>query len=408
MTEFKLNFNNNIAAEKSQPSNSTKTLEKGTSSYTLGNESNFTTRLRDFASKGDLTIPELLVFASEEDCSDLYIVADERPFLSKFGMVYQVYCDPIDDTKISDLFKPQFIKNELKSIYTTDWLLDTSIELEIPHDSKWYSKMDNAYNMFRYRASFGRSRGRKTGTFRMIKAKKPTFNTINYNPKCVEALQKAYSKSSGICYESGPTGSGKSTTMAACINSFTQPGGVLDNKVIITLEDPIENIFDNTPTVKIMQKELGQDFKTFPLGIKAALREHPNIIIVGECRDKPVICAAIEASRTGHVTTTTFHAPDVPGTLNRLLYHLDNDLNLCMDLITQMNIILSQKMLKSNDRYIVDTQFLLFDEDYVIRPILRALDNSETNLTNLIRGMITDPNLQELGISKDWDYPELH
>lgn len=198
-----------------------------------------------------------------------------------------------------------------------------------------------------------------------------------------------------------------STTMAACINTFTKPGELLDNKVFITLEDPIENIFSNTDSVKISQKELGKDFLSFGLGIKAALREHPNIIIVGECRDKEVICAAIEAARTGHVTSTTFHASDVAGTINRLLYHLDNDKNLSLDLILQLNIILSQKMLKSNGKYLVDTQFMLFDDE-VTKRLVDLLDDPDANLSKEINDMIHDPDLQERGLVKDWDYKELH
>ena len=198
-----------------------------------------------------------------------------------------------------------------------------------------------------------------------------------------------------------------STTMAACINTFTQPDNLLDNKVLITLEDPIENIFKSTNSVKINQKELGKDFLSFDLGIKAALREHPNMIIVGECRDKEVICAAIEAARTGHVCSTTFHASDVGGTVNRLLYHLDNDKNLSMDLILQLNIILSQKMIKQDSGYLVDTQYLLFD-DYVTKKLVEIIENPDANIAVEINKLIAEERLQEQGISKDWDYKELH
>lgn len=194
-----------------------------------------------------------------------------------------------------------------------------------------------------------------------------------------------------------------STTLAACINTFTQPNDILDNKVIITLEDPIENMFESTDSVKINQKELGKDFLSFDLGIKAALREHPNMIIVGECRDKEVICAAIESARTGHICSTTFHAADVAGTMNRLLYHLDNDKNLSMDLILQLNIILSQKMIKQNDRYLVDTQFLLFNE-YVTDKLVEVLETPDANISIEINKLIHNKELQEQGIVKDWDY----
>lgn len=354
--------------------------------------------------KQSLSIEDLLIFTTEHNCSDLYIKTFECPYISRFGRIVKVPCAPISKDTWS-IFYDKYILNELNAGYVRQKLLDTSVAIRVPETSPNYGKYPN--NCYRYRVSFGFSEEKNVATFRMIKPDQPTFDTINYNEKCVEALRKAYKKSSGICYETGPTGSGKSTTMAACINTFTQPGEILDNKVFITLEDPIENIFSSTDSVKISQKELGKDFLTFGMGIKAALREHPNIIIVGECRDKEVICAAIEAARTGHVTCTTFHASDVAGTINRLLYHLDNDKNLSLDLILQLNIILSQKMLKSNGKYLVDTQFLLFEDEITAR-LVELLDDPDANLSKEINKMIQDPELQAKGLVKDWDYKELH
>lgn len=354
--------------------------------------------------KRTMSIEELLVFATEHNCSDLYIKLWENPYISRFGKICMVPCTPITKDTFN-VFYSKYILNELNAGYVRQKLLDTSVAIRIPENSPNFGLFPN--NVYRYRVSFGFSEEKNVATFRMIKPEQPTFDTINYNPKCVEALRKAYAKPSGICYETGPTGSGKSTTMAACINTFTQPGELLDNKVFITLEDPIENLFSCTESVKISQKELGKDFLSFGLGIKAALREHPNIIIVGECRDKEVICAAIEAARTGHVTSTTFHASDVAGTINRLLYHLDNDKNLSLDLILQLNIILSQKMLKSNGKYLVDTQFMLFD-DKVTGRLVDLLDDPDANLAKEINAMIQDPELQAEGLVKDWDYKELH
>ncbi len=352
----------------------------------------------------DMSIEDLLIFTTEHNCSDLYIKVFEQPYISRFGKITRIPCKPINKDSWA-IFYNKYILNELNAGYVREKLLDTSVSIRVPDTSPNYNKYPN--NCYRYRVSFGFSEERNIATFRMIKPDKPTFNTINYNKQCIEALIKAYSKSSGICYETGPTGSGKSTTLAACINTFTQQNNILDNKVIITLEDPIENIFESTNSVKINQKELGKDFKSFDIGIKAALREHPNIIIVGECRDKEVICAAIEAARTGHMCSTTFHAADVAGTINRLLYHLDNDKNLSLDLILQLNIILSQKMLKSNGKYLIDTQFMLFDDE-VTKKLVDLLDDPEANLSKEINNMIHNTDLQEQGLVKDWDYKELH
>ena len=354
--------------------------------------------------KQNMSIEDLLIFTTEHNCSDLYIKTFEQPYISRFGKIIRVPCVPITKDTWA-IFYDKYILNELNAGYVRKKLLDTSVAVRVPENSPNYGKYPN--NVYRYRVSFGFSEEKNVATFRMIKPEQPTFNTINYNDKCVEALRKAYAKPSGICYMTGPTGSGKSTTMAACINTFTQPGELLDNKVFITLEDPIENLFSNTDSVKVCQKELGKDFIDWGMGIKAALREHPNIIIVGECRDKEVICAAIEAARTGHVTSTTFHASDVAGTINRLLYHLDNDRNLSLDLILQLNIILAQKMLKQNGKYLVDTQYMVFSDE-VTKRLVELLEDPDANISKEINAMIADPELIAKGLVKDWDYKELH
>ena len=358
----------------------------------------------DALSNKRLEIVDLLIFATEHNCSDLYIKVTEQPFLSRYGKIRRVNCAPISKETWGK-FYDKYTFNEANAYYVRDKLLDTSVAIDVPDTSPFYGKFPD--NQYRYRVSFGFSEEQNVATFRMIKPETITFDNIKFNPKCVNALRQAYSRPSGICYCTGPTGSGKSTTMAACINTFTKPNDILDNKVFITLEDPIENKFECTDTVKISQKELGKDFLSFDLGIKAALREHPNVIIVGECRDKEVICAAIEASRTGHITSTTFHAADVAGTINRLLYHLDNDKNLCLDLILQLNIIMSQKMLKQDGQYLVDTQFMVFN-DQITAILVDLLDHPDINLAKEINKIIMDPGFQAAGLVKDWDYKHLH
>lgn len=355
--------------------------------------------------KGKYSINDLLVFATEHNCSDLYIKLFEQPYIARYGKIIKVPCIATTKDDWHDFYQA-YILNELNAQYVRQKLLDTSLQIRIPEDSPNRQKFARD-PFYRYRASFGFSDGKNTGTFRMIKPEQPTFDSINYNKQCIEALKQAYAKPSGINYFTGPTGSGKSTTMAACINTFTKPNGILDNTVFITLEDPIENIFYNTDSVKISQKELGKDFISFAMGIKASLREHPTHIIVGECRDKEVICAAIEASRTGHQTITTFHAADVPGTMNRLLYHLDNDKNLSLDLILQLNIILSQKMLKQDGQYLVDTQYLLFTEQ-VTKILVEVISNPNANIAVEVLKLIENPAFQQAGISKDWSYKHLH
>lgn len=368
----------------------------------FGEEPNKTPVTLDFSKvKKEMSIEELLIFATEQDCSDLYIKMGDYPYVYKFGKLIRLPCGITTKEQWYNYYQDA-VSNELNADYVRTKTLDTSVEINVPMDSENYKQGIYSY---KYRVNFGFSDQYPIATFRMIKPKKITFDTINFNKKCAEALKVAYSQKTGICIESGPTGSGKSTTLAACINTFTEPDNVLDNKVIITLEDPIENEFYSTDHVRITQKELGKDFLAFDLGIKSALREHPNLIIVGEMRDKEVICTAIEAGRTGHLVTTTFHASDVGGTVSRILYHLDNDKNLSFDLISQLNIIIAQRMLKRDDKYLIDTQYLLFNKA-ITNHLIKIIEDPNLNVAVEVNNLIKQPQLIEAGLAKDWDYPD--
>ena len=192
-----------------------------------------------------------------------------------------------------------------------------------------------------------------------------------------------------------------SSTMAACINTFSQKGDILDNTVWSTLEDPIEYRFESTDSFKITQKEMGEDFREFADGIKVALREHPNCILVGEIRDKYSISSAIEASRTGHLTMTTFHADDVAGTLRRLLYHLDNSSDLTYDLIANMRCIVSQHLIPQADRYLVDVEYLYFSPT-IKRTILNGLKNGD-NINSIIDDIMSNKEFIDSKEVRNWE-----
>lgn len=341
-------------------------------------------------------IVDLLAYATETNCSDLYIKVGEKPYISRFGKIKQIDCVPTTEIEWNK-FQDLYISAESHATYVRTKNLDCAINVVIPDDSPMFGNYNSIY--FRYRANLGFSDEKNTGTFRMIKPEPPSFNNINFPKEVENILEEAYKKKNGIIIFSGPTGSGKTTTLGSCMNDFTKEGGVLDNKVVITLEDPVEYIYKSNKTIKFVQKELGKDFKSFSLGIKQALREHPNMINVGECRDKEVIEAAIEACRTGHLVTTSFHASDVPGTIARMSFYLDNP-DMIYDLIINLNLIVSQKLEPSNDKYIVRTQYILFD-DYITKRILDIL-NSGKNITQEINKMFNEESLVKSGLVKDW------
>ena len=124
---------------------------------------------------------------------------------------------------------------------------------------------------------------------------------------------------------------------------------------------------------------MGEDFREFADGIKVALREHPNCILVGEIRDKYSISSAIEASRTGHLTMTTFHADDVAGTLRRLL---------------------SQHLIPQADRYLVDVEYLYFSPT-IKRTILNGLKNGD-NINSIIDDIMSNKEFINSKEVRNW------
>lgn len=193
------------------------------------------------------------------------------------------------------------------------------------------------------------------------------------------------------------------TTMASCINDFTQNGGPLSHSVMVCLEDPIEYQYKNKPTVNIIQKELGTDFKSFSLGIKQALREHPNFVHVGEARDRETIKALVEASRTGPGVFTSFHSNSVADTISRLYNHLAQDHDDVMyDLISNINLILCQRLVPNENGFQLDTQYLLF-VDQVTQYLIDQLERGK-NIPKAIDSLMKREELIQYNIIKDWEH----
>ena len=190
----------------------------------------------------------------------------------------------------------------------------------------------------RYRTQLYKSRGQMSIAIRKIRPDIPDFKQLNLPDIYEETIMES---SKGIIVVGGETGSGKSTTLAAMINYINTH----DRKHIITIEDPIEYQFNSINCI-INQRELGEDFGTFDYALKAAVREDPDIILVGEMRDKETIDSAIRAAETGHLVLTTLHTGTAPSTFDRILNYFPEDekpgirANLANNLIAIMNQML--------------------------------------------------------------------
>lgn len=174
-------------------------------------------------------------------------------------------------------------------------------------------EMDFSYpldNGVRYRVNVYKQRGEVSIAARAIPLEIPTLEQLSL-PAVLSSLAM---KPQGLILVTGPTGSGKSSTLAAMLNYINRT----ERKHIVTLEDPIEFIHSHG-TCLIDQREVGSDTGSFASGLRAALRQDPDVILVGEMRDLETMSAAVTAAETGHLVMATLHTTDAPQTVDRII-----------------------------------------------------------------------------------------
>ncbi|MFD1851894.1 type IV pilus twitching motility protein PilT [Oceanobacillus bengalensis] len=178
---------------------------------------------------------------------------------------------------------------------------------------------------------------------RVIPKEIPTIEQLRM-PMILEDLAK---KPQGLILVTGPTGSGKSTTLAAMINYINHH----DAKHIITLEDPIEYVHKHRKSI-VNQREVGTDTKSFANGLRAALRQDPDIILVGEMRDHETISTAITAAETGHLVLATLHTNSAAQTINRIIdvFPPHQQGQIRIQLASVLSGIISQRLMPTADR----------------------------------------------------------
>jgi twitching motility protein PilT len=162
----------------------------------------------------------------------------------------------------------------------------------------------------RFRVNIFQQRGSYSAVLRVIPNNIPTIEQLGIPPQLAEITRER----NGIVLVTGPTGSGKSTTLAAVIKKFNQEKAIH----IITIEDPVEYLHPHEKAT-INQREVGTDTETFALALRAALRQAPKVILVGEMRDVETISIALEASETGHLVLSTLHTIDASKTIDRIV-----------------------------------------------------------------------------------------
>jgi len=210
----------------------------------------------------------------------------------------------------------------------------------------------------RFRINIYTQRGEVSMVIRYIKSEVPSLAQLNLPNKLEELIQKR----KGLLLVVGATGSGKSTTLASMINhrSLNMPGHIL------TIEDPIEYMFDHQKSI-VGQREVGLDTLSYENALREAMREAPDVIMIGEVRDRETMEAAIQYADTGHLCITTLHSVNANQTLDRILsfFPPDSRNQILMDLSMNLEAVVSQRLVTGLDGKRVAAIEILINSPYI-------------------------------------------
>ncbi len=274
-----------------------------------------------------VTMLQLLEEVVKRGGSDLHVAPGSPPRVRVLGELIPL-------TEYGTL-TPTDTKNLIYSVLTDSQKkrLEEELELDFSFGMK---------NVARFRGNAYFQRNTLAAAFRLIPFEIPDFDSLGL-PSVIKSFAH---KDKGLVLVTGPTGSGKSTTLASLIKIINETYPYH----IITIEDPIEFIYDHNKSL-ITQRELGNDTKSFARALRAALREDPDVILVGEMRDPETIEAALTAAETGHLVFSTLHTNSTVETINRIVDVFPAEKQ--AQIRTQLSFVLmgaiAQKLLKRKD-----------------------------------------------------------
>jgi twitching motility protein PilT len=228
------------------------------------------------------------------NASDLHITAGTPPMVREKGRL-RALDHPVLSSQMTREIIYSILTNDQRKKLENEWQIDFAYS--IPGKARF------RVNAYFQRASLG-------AAFRLIPNEMPELDSLGLPP----VLRDFTKKPRGFVLVTGPTGSGKSTTLAAMLDVINRER----HEHIMTIEDPIEFLHHHKSCV-VNQREIGSDAQTFSLGLKAALRQDPDIILVGEMRDLDTISTALTAAETGHLVFATLHTQDTAQTVDRIV-----------------------------------------------------------------------------------------
>lgn len=309
-------------------------------------------------------ITKLIIKAYQNKASDLFIRENMYPYIrNNLGKIEMLEDDFIKDSQMISFLK--------KAEQLSDFLSSLGFVIT---DSDFFVSVAN----INCRCHFYKTIKGRAIAIRLLPDKIPSLNKLGL-PESVKLLAD---KKSGLIIVSGPTGSGKSTTIASIIDVINQKY----NYHIITIEDPIEYTFENKKSI-ISQIPLGKNITNFSESIKSAMRENPNVIMIGELRTLEDIKVALFAAESGHLVITTLHANNAIDALDRMINY-EEKLNLKNLLANTFQAIITQKLVTTKEHKVLCLEILLRNNATV-----SCIKNEDyTSLINIMKstpGMMT-------------------
>ena len=324
-----------------------------------------------------ITIDELLKIGKENGASDVHITVGIPPKMRVNGELVDMNYPKLMPEDTDAIISPMLSERQ-KEILKRDGEADFSFSIPA---------------LGRYRVNAFNQRGSLAAAIRLVGTQIPKPEDLGL-PKSVIDL---YNKKRGLILVTGPTGSGKSTTLASLINRINE-----NRKAhIITLEDPIEYLHQHKLSM-VNQREVGLDTMSYANALRAALREDPDVILVGEMRDLETISIAITAAETGHLVLSTLHTIGAASTIDRIIDvfppHQQQQIRIQLSMV--LEAVISQQLIPTADRHHRVAAFEVMLMSVAIKNLIREAKTFQIESmiqTSKKNGMITmDDALYEL------------